>query len=259
MTVRLNGIVWSAVLSLVGMVLAILGRLAMLQQRPERKWYDGRAAAESAKTLAWRFAVCGEPFSRRISEHDAVTEFSNVVMRVTRDLPSLDYPAGDSFQITQWMRTVRAETLRERQATYEKLRLAEQQVWYSDKARYNASRATKWTVTLLSAEGLAVILAICRAVDVTSVDIAGLVATFSAIGVAWSESRQHETLSRAYSIASQEIAAIRSKLRGSMSESEWSKFVSDAEEAISREHTLWVAARSTPFSERVSRNLTPPS
>ncbi|MFD0382931.1 DUF4231 domain-containing protein [Streptomyces stramineus] len=35
----------------------------MLAERPERAWYDGRALAESTKTLAWRYAVGGEPFS----------------------------------------------------------------------------------------------------------------------------------------------------------------------------------------------------
>lgn len=29
---------------------------------PEERWYDGRALAESAKSLAWRFSVGAMPF-----------------------------------------------------------------------------------------------------------------------------------------------------------------------------------------------------
>jgi hypothetical protein len=44
---------------------ALLSELYLLQERPDRVWYDGRAAAESAKTLTWRYMVGGNPFARR--------------------------------------------------------------------------------------------------------------------------------------------------------------------------------------------------
>lgn len=40
-------------------VAAALSELALIILQPERAWYAGRAIAESAKTLAWRFAVGG--------------------------------------------------------------------------------------------------------------------------------------------------------------------------------------------------------
>lgn len=33
-----------------------------LSQRPDHRWYKARAGAESVKTLAWKYAVGGEPF-----------------------------------------------------------------------------------------------------------------------------------------------------------------------------------------------------
>ncbi len=36
--------------------------LRLATERPMGNWYEGRAGAESVKTLAWRYAVGGEPF-----------------------------------------------------------------------------------------------------------------------------------------------------------------------------------------------------
>ncbi len=41
---------------------ALVARISLLTARPHKTWYGGRAVAESAKTLAWRFAVGGAPF-----------------------------------------------------------------------------------------------------------------------------------------------------------------------------------------------------
>ena len=49
----------------VAFVVALLAELYLLQARPDRLWYDGRAVAESAKTLTWRYLVGGSPFGRR--------------------------------------------------------------------------------------------------------------------------------------------------------------------------------------------------
>src|SRR5262245_4365558 len=44
----------------------------LLRSRPEQLWYDARAVAESAKTLAWRYAVGGSPFP--VGSADSSTE-----------------------------------------------------------------------------------------------------------------------------------------------------------------------------------------
>ena len=36
--------------------------LRLATERPMDNWYEGRAGAESTKTLAWRYAVGGDPF-----------------------------------------------------------------------------------------------------------------------------------------------------------------------------------------------------
>jgi hypothetical protein len=47
----------------------------------------------------------------------------------------------------------------------------------------------------------------------------------------------------AYSLTSQELAAVRSDWDADRTEEEWAEFVDEAEEAISRKHTLWRASR----------------
>ena len=61
--------------------------------------------------------------------------------------------------------------------------------------------------------------------------------------VAWVQGRRFSDLAQSYAIASQDIAAALSLLQGIDSEQRFSSFVGDAENAISREHTLWVARR----------------
>src|SRR3954447_24735901 len=59
-------------LVLVFFAIAGIAEFALLIIQPERDWYAGRAIAESSKTLAWRFSVCGEPFGPTLGEADAV-------------------------------------------------------------------------------------------------------------------------------------------------------------------------------------------
>ena len=49
---------------LFGFISAFGCELALLILQPERTWYEGRAVAESVKTLAWRYSVCADPFPK---------------------------------------------------------------------------------------------------------------------------------------------------------------------------------------------------
>ena len=60
---------------------------------------------------------------------------------------------------------------------------------------------------------------------------------------AWLQTKQHQTLATAYTVTALELASVRSKIAYQNNEADWAKFVSDAEEAFSREHTLWKASR----------------
>jgi hypothetical protein len=76
-----------------------------------------------------------------------------------------------------------------------------------------------------------------------STSLLGVAAAASASAAAWLQTRQHENLTTAYSVACQELASVRSLIEQNRDEATWAQFVEDAEEAISREHTMWRASR----------------
>jgi hypothetical protein len=61
--------------------------------------------------------------------------------------------------------------------------------------------------------------------------------------IAWLQLKQHKELAQSYAVAEIELGFIEEKARHVMTDREFSDFVSDAENAISREHTLWIARR----------------
>ena len=52
---------WAAIIALVPISIAVFVEVSLLAWRPDRRWYQARAVAESAKTLAWRYQVGGWP------------------------------------------------------------------------------------------------------------------------------------------------------------------------------------------------------
>ena len=158
-------------------------------------------------------------------------------------LPFAAVEEGAGAQITDDMRTVRAAPLAARRRVYELGRIADQQDWYAGKARFNDGRARRWKLMVVGSElvGLAAGLAIAG--GFISFDLVGVIAAAAAIATAWLQVKQHESLARAYSIASSELSSIRSLIRHQNSEEPWADFVDQSEEAISREHTLWRASR----------------
>ena len=76
-------------LVIVGCLIAVwLCRLIQRLAALEHDWYNGRAAAESVKTLVWRYAMRVPPF------HDARTAAARLDERVTEVTVSVELPAG---------------------------------------------------------------------------------------------------------------------------------------------------------------------
>ena len=131
------------------------------------------------------------------------------------------------------MQQLRGADLAARRAAYGADRLENQRAWYAAKASHN--------------EGLTG--AILKATGSVDINLLGLLAAAAAGAAAWLQAKEHATLANAYGIAAQELGVIRMRLAKPSDEADWAAFVEDAEEAISREHTVWLArrgARSRP-------------
>jgi hypothetical protein len=71
----------------------------------------------------------------------------------------------------------------------------------------------------------------------------GIAAAAGAAGAAWLQFQQHRVLKTSYALAEQELSLVLARLDHVNDEDEWAEFVTDAEGAISREHTTWLARR----------------
>ncbi|MCB8044020.1 SLATT domain-containing protein [Microbacterium oxydans] len=130
-----------------------------------------------------------------------------------------------------------------RRVTYLRDRTRAQRDWYTDKAKFNRSRAVFWRVSLISAEVVAVVLAAGRVFAGWEIDAAGILAALIGAGAAWLAVKQHSTLRAAYSLTAAELERQMVSVRSASTEDTWAQSVADAEEAISREHTMWLASR----------------
>jgi hypothetical protein len=237
---------WAGVAAAICFFAAVIVEIYLLRDRPERTWYEGRAAAESVKTLSWRYSVGGEPFGLGIH---SVIETEELFLKqllsvidVLREL-NISPPSSAGSQITESMRRLRSASLDERKRTYETDRVAEQQQWYQRKANWNAKRARFWSRMLLVAELSGVVAAVLKAVGSLEGDFLIFAGVIVAAITAWLQTKQHRTLATAYAVTTIELASVRTKIAWQTNENDWARFVNDAEEAFSREHTLWKASR----------------
>lgn len=229
--------------------IALFIRMHLLSDQPERRWYGGRAAAESAKTLAWRYAAGGVPFQIDRNPDDVDEMFCQRLEEILTDLDaaSLAPPSGETRQITQRMRSLRAGSLEERKQAYSVGRIEDQIQWYARKAQWNRSRARSWNYALLGIEfvGLGGALVIMVSPSNFQLDMLGLFGALAAAGASWLQTKQHANLAEAYAVAAHELSAINERIPLQRTEEDWARFVNEAEDAISREHVTWRASKTT--------------
>lgn len=223
-------------------LVAVCSELLLVANQPERDWYSGRAIAESVKTLAWRYAVGGDPFKVEMSESEAsdlLRERIRAVVDKGKDRLDLGLEPAVA---TNPMSKLRKSPLAVRRDTYVSQRTKNQRAWYSAKAEWNAKRAN-WGRGMLVAGEVGAIAAVAVTINTDWVyAIAGAMAGLLASVAAWISIKQYSQLTSAYRIASTELA-LQEQVLEAVSEEGWPEAVGNAEEAISREHTMWLASR----------------
>lgn len=237
------GINVGGLIALVSFAVALAAELYVAITRPERTWYEGRAVAESVKTLAWRYMVRGESF-----EDIDDPEADRILQReITGILNGVDLELGvveaTGPQVTEAMRAVRRSDYQTRRQIYLEQRIRDQEEWYSRKQAWNAQRGHRWLITTIMFEFLGLLGGAVWAFADVSFDFIGVFAAFAATITAWVQAKQYQTLATAYGITTQELGMVLSEAELVTSEAGWADFVGESEEAISREHTLWRASR----------------
>ena len=253
-TWRWSGTDVAALIAACAFAVAGVLRASTQKRRLERTWYDGRAAAESAKTMAWRYGVGGKPFPLEPdgSARGADAELHRRLQELPEGLRDLEIvPSGEGGrQITPAMRAMRSLPLERRKEIYAAGRIQDQQRWYADKARWNKRRAERWNAILLAVEAAGAVGAVVKATTSVPVDVLPVTAAVVAGATAYLQTKQHDTLASAYTVAYLELASVADLVDPITDEVEWAGFVDEAENAISREHTMWRARRSERKDER---------
>jgi SMODS and SLOG-associating 2TM effector domain 3/SMODS and SLOG-associating 2TM effector domain 1 len=239
---------WPGVVAIAAFLAVLVVQLDRRIQKPEQAWYDGRAVAESVKTLVWKYSVGSRPFPIGSDDSDILLQrrIQEIILQM-KDLNLASHFHEEDEQITPSMRSLRASPLSERKRAYLKNRIKEQHAWYSKKYVSNKKSARKSNGILAMVAITGLLAGLVELATALQVNPLGLLATVAASLFTLLHMNQHETLSRAYGVTSEELAKIAIHSDSQNTEEVWSRFVSEAEEAISREHTLWLASYSTTF------------
>jgi hypothetical protein len=238
-----------AVVTAIVLLGAFTARLANRLLRDERAWFDGRAVAESAKSLTWQFMMRAGAFST--PGVDAPAAEQRLVMdlwqlrKERKDLRLVTSASTEGGQITSRMRNVWSKSLDERRAVYIEARLNDQMSWYRNKASQNQRSVYLWFAVGLGAQLLALVAAVVRIVALPSLNFIGLFSAIAASATAWTQLRRHDELTRSYGLAADELSMLKELLEQAVDEHTFFQRIEEIEGAISREHTMWVAKRGS--------------
>lgn len=232
------------VVSVIGFALALVAEVVLLVERPERDWYAGRALAESVKTLAWRYAVGAKPFGIELEESAARELLRARLVEVADQVQDRLAISSPVPGITAEMERLRSASFPKRRAAYVERRTGDQQRWYASRSAGNRARASRWRIFLIVSEVVALVLAAARAFGVFQIDLSGVLAALVSAGAAWVALKQYGELASAYAMAARELSLQGGRL-AAIPEHQWADTAADAEEAISREHTMWLASRTS--------------
>lgn len=229
---------------LIGLILTII----LKTKKYEDIWYQGRALAESCKTLTWRFVCCSEYFENTLDIAEAKKRFVERIKDFSDEFKELSIAMNSKTLnlpiITDKMIEIRAYDLNARKDYYIQNRIEDQKRWYANKAEYNSEKYNFWFWCVIVAQAISLISIVYLIVNPNSNwNFVGLLTTISVSALSWLQLKQHQELKQAYTTATQELNFIVTLTEEITTEDSFSKFVLDSENAISREHTLWLAQR----------------
>ena len=216
---------------------------------PQELWYNGRAVAESVKTRTWRWIMKAHPYNK--IRYSASNDFIEDLQTILNENKSLfNYYCEDDrmecesmFTISDKMRQIRELSTKDKVAFYNENRVKEQQRWYKAKAK---NKHQSYNIFFGITVGLYTIIIALMIIDISMtinypIEVLAVAASST---ISWIEAKKYNELSKAYNLASQDIALIRElDVEGQIGEDELSNYIIDSENAFSREHTQWFARK----------------
>ncbi len=238
---------WFAIAGAFLFLLAFLVSLALKFTRYEKTWYGARAVAESVKSLSWKYMMGADPYPTQLASGDADRKFASALSEflTERQYLAFDFQTSTNQgpQITDLMRKIRASTTNERKTIYLKFRLMDQKNWYAGKAEFNRSKETTFFRCAIATQLIGFLWALYLIKEPESRNMTGF---FSALAIAlfsWMQIRKFQELAQVYALTAQELSLVEVDSNSVNSDNDLGVFVKNTENAISREHTMWMARR----------------
>jgi len=236
-----------AALSALFFIAAIIITVATKILGYEEQWYIGRSIAESIKTLSWRFILNGEPFGVSKKMDEATANFCAILKEIYSENGSsigLSLKEREtSFQPTQKMLTIRMSHFEERKQLYIENRIKSQLNWYNEKTASNKIKETQFFYILILCQSLAVLYSIYLIKNPNFFNGVPLLTAAASSLISWTKVKQFKEVAQAYATTAQEISAVLIQSDFVKNEQSFSVYISDSENAFSREHTLWLARK----------------
>ena len=236
---------WIYAVQLLTLVSALGCSAYLWGAKPDRYWYAGRAVAESVKTITWRYVSRAEPFQTKdsIAKND-FKQSLKMIFEQNQDICSKLTDYADQEQFTDVMQEMRSSSLDNHKNNYCEKRIRDQREWYAKKAAFNKKKANSFFLGLVIANFIGVVLAILKVTGINPIYLpVDVIIALAASLLSWMQAKRFTELSASYALTAHEIGFINEQLERINTEDEFSKFVGDAENAFSREHTQWAARR----------------
>lgn len=230
------------------LLIATILSLVIKNKKYEDIWYRGRALAESSKTLTWRYITCSEYFENSLTKQEVERRFINRIKEINSEFNDISSVLNAKHLalpiITDEMNRIRNLPLSERKDFYLANRINNQISWYSNKAESNKNLYENWFWAVIISQILAIIsIVFLIKYPMSNFNLVGLITTFSASCFSWLQLKKYQENKEAYTTATSELNMIKQELSEANSDLEFSKFVLDSENAMSREHTMWIAQK----------------
>ncbi|MDH6706448.1 MULTISPECIES: DUF4231 domain-containing protein [unclassified Kitasatospora] len=222
------------------------------RSNPQGRWYEARAAAESVKTLAWKYTVRARPFDGEAESADVDRGYLLQVEDVLRAFEDPEIvPPGTVPEITPEMRRMRAGSLTARRTLYLRTRVEGQRTWYRARAEACETQGVSWGLGIAAMIIIGAAAAIAQATGALQVHVFGASSAAAAAIIAWTQLKQLRPLAAAYQLAARELENVGNQLsdldlKAPDAEARWARLAAEAEDAVSREHTTWRARRAFP-------------
>ncbi len=240
---------WITFISSFLLIVSLISTIWIMYFQPEKTWYNGRAIAESTKSLTWKFITGTKPFGHKLESSAAEEKLIKNLKQIIGQKKDFFQLIGEEFsdgeQITDSMRKLRDLDFQDKIEYYLLNRIEDQRSWYYKKSKENR-RNKNWTFfAIITFQILAIVALALDFYKIIDFTITPLMACLASSFIAWLQLKRFQELTESYGITATELSLIKSKVKHIKNKSDFENFVDDAETSISREHTLWLARRDS--------------